>query len=186
MRTTFAVLCVVLAAAAAAAGSAQQVYAFYHDCSGGQDVEVNLISTMPSATEYTLAVYDAWGEVLWADSGTLGPYEAAFYRLGEAISSDQFNWGVAVVRSDERLIIGLEYTYDDQLVSVDTVYKPVAELTPGEPFWAGAYYTQVAAASTGLVVMNPWGEQAYCSLSVYRQDGETLHEEDLTLGPHES
>jgi hypothetical protein len=164
----------------------QYHYAFYYDLSGGQDVEVNLINTMPWEADVEMAVHDAYGGEIWVSEVTLAGYEAAFVQFGGEIPIDPYHWGVVTVDSDTRLIIGLEYYADGLLISVDTVYSEVPVLDPEEPFWLGTYYTQAGDAETAYIVMNPWPVTARCSVSAYDANGEWLDTWDYVLGPYES
>ncbi len=164
----------------------QYRYAFYYDRSGGQDLEINLLNTLPQPAQVRVSVYDAYGVRLWTRSQTLAPYGGAFVQFGRYVPAGDAHWGVAAVDSDAPLVLGLEYFLDGDLVAVDHIGQTVPELIGGVSYWLGAYWTQVGEASTGLIVMNPWDETVACYLTVYRQDGEILYEEELGLGPYES
>lgn len=168
------------------AASGQHFYAFYYDRSGGQDLEINLLNTMPDPAQITLRAYDAYGKPLWTASDTLAGYTGGFVQLSRYIPEAAEHWGVVTVESGERLVIALEYLVDGERASVDHVSQEVPELTADEPYWLGAYYSQVGDASTGLVVMNPWNEAVACAITVYRQDGRVVYEAELFLNPHES
>jgi len=184
MRKALAIVAIVLSVGLAAAG--QFHYAFYYDLSGGQDLEVNLINTMPWETDVVMTVHDAYGGEIWSTSAVLGGYEPGFVRLGENIASDTVHWGVVTVESSDRLIIGLEYFADGLLISVDTVYTEIPVLDADEAFWLGTYYTQAGDARTAYVVMNPWSQTARCSVDVYDANGDWLSARDFVLGPYES
>ncbi len=184
MRRLTAIAAIVLSVGLAAAG--QFHYAFYYDLSGGQDLEVNLINTMPWSAVLEMTVHDAYGGEIWSTAAELAGYEPGFVRLGDAIPSEVHHWGVVTVDSDTRLIIGLEYFRDGLLISVDTVYSEIPVLNPDEPFWLGTYYTQVGDAETAYIVMNPWAQTAHCSVDVYDANGDWLSTRDFVLGPYES
>ncbi|HEU68329.1 MAG TPA: hypothetical protein ENN53_03820 [Candidatus Acetothermia bacterium] len=164
----------------------QYLYAFYYDRSGGQDLEMNFLCTMPSPAQVRVSVYDAYGTQLWTRSQTLAPYGGAFVQLGRYVPAGDAHWGVATVESDVPLVIGLEYLLDGELVSIDHISQTVPELDPEESYWLGGYWTQVGDAATGIVVMNPWNDAVAYYITIYRQDGVVLYEEELGLGPHES
>ena len=184
MRKVIAIGAIVLSIGFVAMG--QFHYAFYYDLSGGQDLEVNLINTMPWANDVFMAVHDAYGEEIWSTTAELTGYEPAYVRLGENIAGDDYNWGVVTVDSSDRLIIGLEYFKDGLLISIDTVYIETPVLNPDEQFWLGTYYTQVGDAETAYIVMNPWASIASCSVAVYDANGEPIYSEDFVLGPYEA
>jgi len=174
------VLCIGLAA------SGQFHYAFYYDLSGGQDLEINLMNTMPRANDLFIEVHDAYGGVVWDLSGTVAGYATAYTRLSEHIAPDDTHWGVVTVDSSDRLIIGLEYYKDGLLVSIDTIYSPVPEVDPDEPFWLGTYYTQVGDSETAYVLMNPSSKTAACSVTAYDANGAPVHSQEFVLSPYES
>lgn len=176
----------VLLALASTLAWGQYLYAFYYDRSGGQDLEINLLNTMPDPAEVAITVYDAYGKLLWSRTDTLNGYAGAFVQLGRYVPAGKAHWGVVTVESEERLVIGLEYLVDGDLASVDHISQMVPELGPDESYWLGAYWTQVGDASTGVIVMNPWDEVVACSISVYRQDGEILYADELLLNPREA
>lgn len=184
MRKLIAIAVIVLLTGFVAAG--QFHYAFYYDLSGGQDLEVNLINTMPWTNELMIVAHDAYGGEIWSTTAELSGYESLFVRLGDDIASDSFHWGVVTVDSSDQLIIGLEYFSEGLLISVDTVYNEIPVLNPDEPFWLGTYYTQVGDAETAYIVMNPWATTARCTVDVYGADGEWLYTQDFVLGPYES
>ncbi|HAZ27973.1 TPA: hypothetical protein DCY67_05095 [Candidatus Acetothermia bacterium] len=164
----------------------QYFYAFYYDRSGGQDLEINLLNTMPDPTEVVITAYDAYGKLLWSLKDTMEGYVGAFVQLVRYVPEGKAHWGVVTVESEERLVIGLEYLVDGDLASVDHISQTVPELAPEEHYWLGAYWTQVGDASTGLIVMNPWDEPVACFVTVYRQDGEIVYEGEFLLNPHEA
>ena len=184
MRKLIAISVMVLLTGLVAVG--QFHYAFYYDLSGGQDLEINLINTMPWTNELSVVVHDAYGGEIWSTMAELSGYEPGFVRLGDSIASDSLHWGVVTVDSTDRLIIGLEYFRDGLLISVDTVYSEIPVLNPDEPFWLGTYYTQAGDAETAYIVMNPWPSTARCSVDVYDANGEWLYAQDFVLSPYES
>jgi len=161
-------------------------YAFYYDLSGGQDLEINLINTMPWENDLMIEVHDAYGGLIWDTYGSVAGYETVYVRLGDEVPVDDLHWGVVTVDSSDRLIVGLEYFADGLLISVDTVYTEIPVLDPSEPFWLGTYYTQVGDAETAYIVMNPWATTARCSIDAYDADGDWLESWDFVLGPYES
>ena len=184
MKKLVAIIVILMSAGLVAAG--QFHYAFYYDLSGGQDLEVNLLNTMPWDAVLEMSVHDAYGGEIWSTMAELSAYEPWFIRLGEYVSSDVYHWGVVTVDSDTRLILGLEYFRDGLLISVDTVYNELLPLDPDEPFWLGTYYTQAGDADTAYIVMNPWSETARCTVDVYDANGDWLSTRDFVLGPYES
>ncbi len=164
----------------------QYFYAFYYDRSGGQDLEMNLLNTMPDPAQVRVNVYDAYGARLWARSQAVAGYGGAFVQLGRYVPEGNAHWGLVTVHSDAPLVLGLEYLLGGELVSVDHVNQTVPELNPGESYWLGAYWSQVGDASTGVIVLNPWDEVVACYVTIYRQDGAVLYEEELWLDPREA
>jgi hypothetical protein len=165
---------------------AQFHYAFYYDLSGGQDLEINLMNTMPWPNEIVIEVHDAYGGLIWDSSGTMDGYATAYVRLGENISSSDYTWGVVTVGSTDRVIVGLEYFKDALLVSMDTVYDELPTIDASEPYWLGTYYTQVGDANTSFIVMNPWETTARCAVTAYDADGASVYSQEFVLGPYES
>lgn len=179
-------LTLLIVAAVGLAAAAQYQYAFYHDNTPGRDVEINLLNTMPWAVDVAITVYDAYGDLVWFDSGTIGANASGFWTLSDYVASYGSNWGVVTVESSERLLIGLEYFSGGELVSVDTVYSELPELASTELFWLGTYYTQVSPASSGMILMNPWDSPAACTVTAYDTTGEAVFSQDFVLAPHEA
>ena len=161
-------------------------YAFYYDITGGQDAEVNLLNPMFTPTRFVMTVYDAYGAEIWATSGSLSSAESGFVRLGESVPYDEFAWGVVVVESDDRLILGVEYSLNDEIVSIDTVVTEVPALNSFETYWLGTYYSQVGDSETAFIVMNPWSVETACTVAAYNSDSVQVYERDFVLGGHES
>jgi len=184
MKKAIAIGAIVLSIGLAVMG--QFHYAFYYDLSGGQDLEVNLINTMPWENEVSMVVHDAFGGEVWSTAAELDGNEPGYVRLSENIATDVSHWGVVTVESSDRLIIGLEYFDEGLLISVDTVYSEIPELNPDEQFWLGTYYTQVGDAQTAYIVMNPWSSTARCTVTVYDANGDWLYSQDYILGPYEA
>ena len=184
MRKLAAIAAIVLSVGLVAAG--QFHYAFYYDLSGGQDLEINIMNTMPLANDITIDVHDAYGGVIWNSSASLDSNSSVYVRLGDEISSGSTNWGVVTVDSEERVILGLEYYMNDLLVSMDTVYDEIPPIEAGVPYWLGTYYTQVGDAETAYIVMNPRATTARCSVTAYNADGFEVHTRDFVLGPYEA
>jgi len=184
MRKTIAVGAIILAVGLAAMG--QFHYAFYYDLSGGQDLEVNIMNTMPWTNDTTVEVHDAYGGLIWESAASIDGNATVYVRLGESIVAEATHWGVVTVDSEDQVIIGLEYYKDDLLVSVDTVYSSVPTINQDELYWMGTYYTQVGDASTAFVVMNPWATTGACAVTIYDGNGEAVYSQEFILGPYES
>jgi len=184
MRKAIAVGVIILSVGLAVA--AQFHYAFYYDLSGGQDLEINIMNTMPWTNDTTVQVHDAYGGLIWESAASINANATAYVRLGNSISAEGTHWGVVTVDSESQVIIGLEYYKDDLLVSVDTVYSSVPTINPDELYWLGTYYTQVGDASTAFVVMNPWETTGSCTVAVYDGNGGTIYSQEFILGPYES
>ena len=167
-------------------GAAQYRYAFYHDNTPGRDVEVNLLNTMDWAADITIEVYDAYGDLVWSDYGTIPAYSGGYWALSDYLPSYNTNYGVVTVESTEQLVIGLEYYSGAQLVSVDTVYTELPVLSSNELFWLGTYYTQVQPSSTGMILMNPWNFPAACTVTAYDTMGSVVFTQDIVLSAHEA
>jgi len=169
-----------------AAGAAQHHYAFYYNTLGERDLEISLISTVPEMSQYTISVHDAYGTEIWSYSGTLGPGASDVVSLHNYVAGIPHAWGVVTLDATGRFLIGLEYSVGGALVSTDTVSSEVPVLDPTDPFWLGAYYTQVREASTAYVVMNPWNETVTCTVTAFNSLGAVVHKREFTLGPYES
>lgn len=167
-------------------GAAQYHYAFYYNTLGERDLEISLISTVPDLSPYSISVHDAYGREIWTYSGELGPGAADVVSLRDRVGGIPYAWGVVTIDSSGRFLVGLEYSVRGVLVSTDTVTNEVPILNPTEPFWLGAYYTQVGEASTAYVVMNPWSEAVTCTVTVFSSLGKLLDERSFSLAPFES
>jgi len=165
---------------------AQHFYACFYSRSAGQDLELNLLNVSTAPSEYQVRVYDAWGDLLWEVQGQLNPFDAAFYRLGKAVEEGDTNWGVVSVVSQERLVLGLEYSIRGQVHSIDIVDQEVAGIQTGSSYLTAAYHTNITDALTSVVVMNPWDQEITGHLVVYKSDGSSLYDADLSLSAHES
>lgn len=164
----------------------QNIYAFFYSRTGGQDLEVNLLNTSNGPTNYLINAYDAWGNEVWEETGTLAPHDATFRTVSDAIPEGEGNWGVMIVASQERLIIGLEYSLQDRLHSVDMIGHALLVPEVGSSYRIGAYHTEVSNAATSLLVMNPWPVDIAGRLVVYGNDGAVVHQAELALLPYES
>lgn len=169
-----------------AIGWGQELYAFYYDLSGGQDLVVNVMNAMPNASAFILEVFDAFGNSLWTKAGELEPYEAVYYTLSDYAPQSNNSWGVVTISSEEKLVIGLEYYADGELVSMDTVSRTVPDLEAGVPYWLGVYYTQAQGISTGVIIMNPWSAPTTVSVSVRNPNDDEIYATDLSLSGYES
>ena len=179
-------LAVGLVALFAFGASAQFHYAFYYDTTGGQDVEINILNPMFSSTDFVISVHDRFGTEIWTAIESLASAEAGFVRLGNSIPYDDYAWGVVTVDSNDRLIIGIEYLMNNQLVSVDTVVTEVPELNSFEVYWLGTYYSQVGGSETAFIVMNPWAVTTACTVTAYNKDSVSVYARDFILDPYES
>ena len=176
----------VLVVLASGLAHAQNIYAFFYSRTGGQDLEVNLLNTSSSPSNYLINAYDAWGNALWEETGTLAPHDATFRTASDAIPEGEGNWGVMIVVSQERLTIGLEYSLQNRLHSIDVIGHALLIPEAGSSYRIGAYHTEVADTVTSLFVMNPWPVEIEGRLVVYGNDGAVVHQEELTLLPYES
>lgn len=182
-------MCVLLLAAlvlASAVALAEEPYAFYYDRTPGRDVIVNVLNPAIQDVDYQITVYGAQGELLWSGSGVLEGLSGRYFSLGQLVPAGEGHWGLMIVECATPLIIGLEYIWEESLVSVDHITQRVPKLEQGVPYWLGAYHAQPEGRSTGLIVLNPWPDMASCTVSVYRQDGIVLYETTLSLAPHSS
>lgn len=179
-------LAIGLVALLGVAAVAQFHYAFYYDITGGQDVEINILNPMFSSTDFVISVYDAFGTEIWSAIDSLTSAQAGYVRLGDNVAYDDYTWGVVTVDSNDRLIIGIEYMMDDELVSVDTVVTEVPELNSFETYWLGTYYSQVGDSETAFIVMNPWAVTTTCTVTAYNSDSISVYERDFVLSPYES
>ncbi|MCK4571005.1 hypothetical protein KAT84_03540 [Candidatus Bipolaricaulota bacterium] len=166
--------------------TAQFHYAFYYDLTGGQNVELNISNPMFETSSFVLSVYDAYGTEILTLSESLDSADTGYLVLGDRVPNVDYAWGVVVIDSTDRLIIGLEYYKDDELVSVDSVVTPVPELNPNEVFYLGAYYSQVGLSETAFIVMNPWSMTTTCTVTAYNREGYNVYSRDFMLSPYES
>jgi hypothetical protein len=184
MKTIFVLAgCVALVGLCAVS---QYHYAFYYDITGGQDVEVNVLNPMFGTTSFVMTVHDAFGAEIWATSGSLASAESGFVRLGDSVPYDDLAWGVVTVESNDRLIIGIEYLYDGEVISIDTVVTEVPDLNSFETYWLGTYYSQARNSETAFIVMNPWPVMAQCTIAAYNSESVRLYEREFSLGAYES
>jgi hypothetical protein len=165
---------------------AQHQYAFYYDLSGGQDLEINFLNPMFDSATFVITVYDAFGSRLWSESETLGTAEAGFVFLGDMVPRTDASWGLATVNSTRPLILGLEYSLNGEIVSIETILSEVPSLDTDDPFWTGAYYSQAGDSRTAAIVMNPWPESTAFIVNVYNRSGYTLYSRELSLGAYEA
>jgi hypothetical protein len=165
---------------------AQYHYAFYYDITGGQDVEINVLNPMFTTTNFAITVHDAFGEEIWATADSLASAQSGYLRLGDEVPYSDLAWGIVTVDSSDRLIIGIEYLLDYEVVSIDTVVTEVPALNPSETYWLGTYYSQVGDSETAFIVMNPWPEETTCTVTAYNSDAVTVYERTFTLAAHES
>jgi len=166
-------------------GLGQHVYVFYYSRSSGQDAEVNLLNISTKPSNYKLQIYDAWGKLLWEKEGDLAPKDATFQTLSKNIPEDAGNWGIALVTSSEPMVIGVEYFLNQESVTVDLITWEFP--TQGESvYWAGIYHTEVAGTSTGLILMNPSGQEVTGQLVIYKSDGSVASQGSFTLSPFEA
>ena len=164
----------------------QYHYAFYYDITGGQDVEVNVLNPMFTPTNFVMTVHDAFGAEIWATAGSLASAQSGFVRLGGNVPYDDDAWGVVNVESDDRLIIGIEYLYDDEIISIDSIVTEVPALNSFETYWLGTHYSQVGESETAFIVMNPWPVTTACTVTAYNSESVRIYERDFSLGAYES
>jgi len=184
MRKMMLVLAMLLLIGMAA--HAQHHYAFYYDLTDGQDVELTISNPMFDVSQFAIAVHDAYGAEIWSAVEILASAESGFVVLGDYVPDVDYQWGVVTVDSSDRLIIGLEYYKDGQIVSIDTVVTEVPELNTYETFWLGTYYSQTAGSETAFIVMNPWAMTTSCVVTAYNNEGYSVFERTFTLSPYES
>jgi hypothetical protein len=163
----------------------QHTYAFYYNLLDGRDLDVNVMNTEDAIADYFISVYDPWGMLLWFEAYQLQPLMSSFHLIGDHVPAD--NWGVVVIESTTRLVMGLEYYYGMiGPVSLDNIYEEAPDIVPGVAYWAGAYFSIVGDAETGIILMNPWNVTSTCRLIVHMQSGEIVYEEDFVFSPYES
>ena len=185
-RIVVGVISLALVALLGGLANAQSLYAFFYSRAAGQDLEINLLNPAATQTNYLINAYDAWGNAVWEETGTLAAKDASFYTISDAIPEADSNWGVIVVASQERLMIGLEYSLKGRLHSVDMIGHALLVPEAGTSYQIGAYHTEVSDAVTSLVVMNPWAVETTGQLVVYGNDGAAIYQAELTLSPYES
>jgi len=180
------VIALLIIGIAGIAAVADYTYAFYYDRSPGRDLDFNLFNTMPDRCSYTISIYDAYGDRAKWLNGNLGPYDITFYTMSDLTSSSGSRWGVAVVSSSQRLVIGLEYKKNNRLVSLDNIYREIPYFTPGEPYWAGAYYCTIGDSDTLMILLNPTSSYATVLWAAYDTAGDLVMADTVTLSAHES
>jgi len=166
--------------------NAQSFYAFFYSRAAGQDLEINLLNATATQMNYLINAYDAWGNAVWEETGTLASHDAAFYLVGNVVPEGDSNWGVVTVASQEPLVIGLEYSLKEQFHSMDVVATELAIPEEGMKCCLGSYYTGVSDSMTSLILMNPWGVPASGQIAVYKNDGTMVYETHVDLSPYES
>lgn len=170
-----------------AAESFPFLYAFYYDMRSGQDLTIKMLGTTPLRSDYWIKIYDQNRTLRWDTVGVVDGYGAEYWTLSSSMSNLQNSWGVITVETATTLVIGLEYFKDGRPIAVDVIYRPVPELTPGEPSYLGTYYTyDVWTESPELVVMNPWDVSTTATVTIYDQFGRFKREVWVDLGPHQS
>ncbi|HDS29015.1 MAG TPA: hypothetical protein ENN96_00860 [Candidatus Acetothermia bacterium] len=165
---------------------AQHQYAFYYDLTDGQDLEITVMNPMVGSASFVLSAYDAYGMRLWSDSSALAPSSSGYILLSEVVPLTNVSWGLVTVSSTQRLLFGLEYLLDGQVVSISTLTTEVTPFAADEPFWLGAYYSQAGDARTAAIVMNPWSESTECLFQIYNRDGYAIYSRSLQLAPYEA
>ena len=175
---------IVLMAGLAAFG--QFHYGFYYDLSEGRDLEINLMNTMPWENEVWIEVHDAFGNLIWESYGPIPSLSTVYVRLGDDIPAGATHWGVVTIDSTDRVVIGLEYFADGDLISVDTIYNEIPIVDPDVSYWIGSYYSQVIGSETAFVVMNPWPSNSLCMVTAYNASGVPVYQREFWLAPYES
>jgi hypothetical protein len=141
---------------------------------------------MFTTTRFAMTVYDAYGDQLWSMADSLASAESGYVRLGDNVPYDDSAWGVVVVESNDRLIIGIEYLLDEEIISIDTVVTQVPALNSFETYWLGTYYSQVGTSETALIVMNPWPVETSCTVAAYNSESVKVYERNFSLAAYES
>jgi len=121
-------------------------YAIVHDCSGERDTVIVGSNVSNRATSYTIEVYNAFGELLAAETETSEePYASTFYNLTSMIyeASEevdwQYAWGLCIVRplvygpSGDLFALAVEMYVEEELVDVYQV-TPSSYGTGGTDF----------------------------------------------------
>ena len=180
------IIALALVAVLSVAVCANYTYAFYYDRSPGRDLDFNIFNPMPDPTSYTISVYDAYGDRACWLTGDLSGFDSTFYTMSDHTSASGSRWGIAVIASTQRLVIGLEYKKNGELVSLDNIYREVPDLIPGVPYWSGGYYCTVGNSDTLLILLNPSNSRATVTWGMYDQSGDMLFADIVTLSAHES
>lgn len=169
------------------AAGAQHIYAVYYDRSLGGDLDINFLNPNTGEVGVKIRIYDAYGDLVLEDSFTLSPHNAAYGTLSQLVPEEGENWGLILAESTAPIAIGLEY-YEagGDLVTVETIASALPSPVEGGHYVLLGYYTQAGEASTGIVLMNPWGDPVGCAVSVYDSSGNLLHQEGVELGAHEA
>jgi hypothetical protein len=110
---------------------AGRFYAVVYDASGNRDTVVVVSNVSRSTTSYTIEIYDAFGELLAAETITSeDPYASEFYSLASMIyeadedADWQYAWGLCIVRplvygpSGDLFALAVETYVGEDLVDV--------------------------------------------------------------------
>jgi len=178
-----ALVLVLLVLSVGVAAAAQHTYAFYYNLQLGRDLVVNVMNTENVSASFTIEAYDAWGSLLWFESFQMMRLASYVHTMGESVPAG--NWGVVVIQSDRRLVIGLEYLNGGSLVSTDNIYQEAPVLASGVSYWSGAYYSLAGGAETAIVLLNPFPVPTSCRLIVHMQGGEIAFEQVFEFSPYE-
>jgi len=82
----------------------------YYSQAGDAETAYIVMNPWPSTARCTVTVYDSAGDWLYAEDFALGPYEAEYVRLGDAVGSGGLIWGLLdVSMEDVSVIVALEY-----------------------------------------------------------------------------
>jgi len=165
----------------------QHTYVFYYSRASGQDVVVNLLNISKKDSHYKLQIFDAWGKLLWEIENDLAPKDAAFYLISEYVSEDTGNWGIAQVKSTEKMVIAVEYYLNKSLLTIDAISQELflSESENGS-YVVCVYHTEVPGTSTALILMNPLPKEVKGRLNIYKSDGTKIFQDSFTLAPFEA
>ena len=106
-------------------------YAIVYDCSGDRDTLIVVSNVSNTTTSYTIEVYDAYGELLVAETITSEyPYASEWYDLIDMIyeadedADWEYTWGLCIVRplvygpSGGLFALAVETYVDGELIGV--------------------------------------------------------------------
>jgi len=161
-------------------------YALYYTAFPQQNTGILITNVYDERANYRIEIYDSDGYKLWSDSRRLDPYVTDFIDVAETVGTDEYNWGLALIKSDELLYIGAMYMIDEEVIAYDNVLEPIQEDENAKYYWYGMSFHNLAEGTSGIVISNPNNEECSISIWVYDSDGTLIYEDSGFLYERES